>query len=348
MKRLSLVFTEPYTVAIDEEDMPRPGAGQVLVETLVSAISPGTEMLVYRGQFPADMTVDSAIPSLPGRFRYPMKYGYACVGQVMEVGSMVNSDWLDRLVFGFNPHESHFVSPLQRLIPLPDGLNPEIGSLLPNMETAVNLVMDGRPLIGERIAVFGQGVVGLLTTAVLSKMSPERLVTLDRHPIRRDRSAELGADFDLDPELDSDRDMLRHLFDADEPSGGADLTFELSGAPEALDDAIKITGFDGRVVVGSWYGNKTARLNLGGHFHRNRIEIVSSQVSTLSPARTGRWTKARRIQLALRMLERTNPVSLITHRFSPDRAAGAYALIDKQPESSIQVLISYTNHEQRL
>jgi threonine dehydrogenase-like Zn-dependent dehydrogenase len=122
---------------------------------------------------------------------------------------------------------------------------------------------------------------------------------------------------------------------------GADLTYELSGNPAALDQAIAATGFSGRVVIGSWYGQKRADINLGGRFHRSRMRLISSQVSTLAPEWTGRWSKARRLQVAWRMLEQVQPAHLITHRFPLTQAAQAYALLDQHPEEAIQVLLTY-------
>ncbi len=129
----------------------------------------------------------------PVRFSYPLKYGYASVGRITQIGPNVSPNLLGKLVFSFNPHETHFVSASDRLIVLPEDLTPEAACFLPNMETAVSLVMDGRPLIGETVAVFGQGVVGLLTTALLARMPLGKLVTFDRHPLRRQASLALGA-----------------------------------------------------------------------------------------------------------------------------------------------------------
>src|SRR5262245_53880265 len=167
MKRLALYFTAPYRVSVQEEPLAPPAADQVMVQTLVSAISPGTELLFYRGQVPTDLPVDETIAALASEVRFPLKYGYAAVGRVMAVGAQVAPDWQDRLIFSFHPHESHFLAALDELMPVPP-VSPETASFLPNMETAVNFLMDGQPLIGEQVVVFGQGVVGLLTTALLA------------------------------------------------------------------------------------------------------------------------------------------------------------------------------------
>jgi threonine dehydrogenase-like Zn-dependent dehydrogenase len=209
------------------------------------------------------------------------------------------------------------------------------------METAVSFVMDGRPLIGERVAVFGQGIVGLLTTALLARMPLSKLVTIDKYALRREASLALGAHMSLDPEARETIDEMTPLPDEEHSGGGIDLTYELSGNPSALDQAIAVTGFDGRVIIGSWYGRKRADLNLGGCFHRSRIRLLSSQVSNVAPALTGRWSKARRLQVALEMLRDLKPSRLITHRFHISRAPEAYALIDRHPEDVIQVIFTY-------
>ncbi len=194
----AVTFTAPRAVEVRREPRPSPGPGEALVETLLSAISPGSEMLVYRGLAP-EGAVDATIAALGGSFGFPIRYGYAAVGRVAAVAPDVESAWLGRLVFAFNPHQSHFTAPVDALHPLPDGLAPEAAVFLPNMETAVSFVMDGRPVIGERVAVVGQGIVGLLTTALLAEMLPAALVALDAYPLRRDWSRRLGATAALTP-----------------------------------------------------------------------------------------------------------------------------------------------------
>ena len=340
MKRLALYFTAPYEVSVREESLPLPAAGQVLVQTLVSAISAGTELLVYRGQVPADASIDEAIPALAGKFAFPLKYGYASVGRVTEVGDDVSPEWRGKTVFAFNPHESLFLSSPDELMPVPFSLSPEEASLLPNMETSVNFLMDGQPLIGEQVVVFGQGVVGLLTTALLAKLPLANLLTLDRYDLRRRKSLALGAQASLDPEASDSLARLTSLLRKEHSDTRADLTYELSGDPRALEKAIEVTGFSGRVVIGSWYGRKQVGLNLGGHFHRSRIRLISSQVSTITPQCAGRWNKSRRLQTAWQMLRNLKPAHLITHRFPLAQAAQAYALLDRHPEEAIQVILT--------
>lgn len=321
--------------------MPETASDQVLVQTLVSAISAGTEMLFYRGEAPTDIPIDETIPSLAGKFQYPLKYGYAAAGKVIAVGKEVSGDWEGRTVFALNPHQSHFLISAEQLTPIPKNLSPEEAVFLANMDTAVNFLMDGQPVIGERVVVFGQGVVGLLTTALLAQIPLTRLITLDSYPLRREKSLLLGADASLDPTAPEVRTRLRELLQVEGIHAGADLVYELSGNPQALNQAIDITGFNGRVVIGSWYGRKQAKLNLGGRFHRGRIRLISSQVSTIATPWTGGWTKNRRLMVALGMIEKIKPVSLITHRFPIDRAAQAYQLLDQNPQEVIQVILTY-------
>jgi 2-desacetyl-2-hydroxyethyl bacteriochlorophyllide A dehydrogenase len=340
MIRQSLFFMGPHKVEVREEPLAPPGPRQVLVKTLISAISPGTELLIYRGQAPGDLSVDETIPALAGRFDFPLKYGYAAIGRVMALGEGVPKEWQDRLVFAFHPHESHFLADLEELLLPPSAVAPEAAVFFPNMETAVTLVMDGQPQMGEQVAVFGQGVVGLLLTGLLARLPLAVLATVDLHASRRALSEDWGAHLSLDP---ASPGVLRQLLDAlsDGSYRGADLCYEVSGNPEALEQAIAATGFHGRVVIGSWYGLKKADLNLGGRFHRSRMRLISSQVSTLAPELSGRWSKFRRYLLAWRMLQEIDPTPLITHRFPLTEAARAFKLLDQNPGEALQVILTY-------
>ncbi len=333
--RRAVWFDAPYQVAVRDEPLPDLAPDQVLVQTITSAISAGTELLFYRGQAPPDMSLDATLTALAGEVRYPVCYGYACAGRVLEVGAQVDRAWLGRYVFSFQPHTTHFIAPLSEVFPLPADLTPRQAVFLPNMETAVNFLLDGAPLLGERAVVLGQGVVGLLTTALLAAYPLERLIVFDRFPMRRAKACQWGAAEAFDPAADSDR--VKELWGESK----ADLTFELSGQPAALNLAIELTGFAGRIIIGSWYGRKSAELELGGSFHRSRIRLISSQVSTLTPELLARWGKARRWEAACLMLRRVPVEDLITHTFSIADAAQAYALLDQQPEQAVQIIFNY-------
>lgn len=331
MKRRALYFIAPANAELREEATDTPGAAEVLVETICSAISPGTEMLVYRGGAPENLPVDETIAALEGAFRFPLKFGYSAVGRVVSLGQGVDPAWLGRLVFAFNPHETHFVAPLAAIQPLPEGIEPEAAIFLPNMETAVSLLMAGRPVIGERVIVVGQGIVGLLTTVLLAGLPLSSLATVDPLPGRREWARVAGAGAAHTPV--EARDSI---------PASADLTYELSGRSEGLDLAIALTGDYGRVVIGSWYGRKRVELDLGGRFHRAHMQLIGTQVSMLAPEWRGRWTKERRFGVAWEMIRRHWPERFITHRLPFSRAPEAYALLDLNPDEAVQVIFTYT------
>ncbi|GAB4462051.1 MAG: zinc-binding alcohol dehydrogenase [Anaerolineales bacterium] len=338
MKARSVIFTAPKRVEVREESLPPLQSGDVLVETLCSAISAGTEMLVHRGEFPQ---LKDAHDSMSSDLKYPLRYGYACVGRVVKVGKLVEQEWENRLVFAFQPHTSSFVTHPSSLISLPSFIAPEAACFLPNMETAVNLVQDGAPILGERALVLGQGVVGLLTASLLREFPLEALVTSDCYPLRRKASLEIGVDDSFDPAWLKDNYGSNDRTQYDDYAQNFDLTFELSGSPSALNDAIALTTFSGRIVIGSWYGEKKAAIDLGGAFHRSRIQLISSQVSTIAPALSGRWDKARRFRVAWEALGRIQPQKWVTHRFPIEEAEKAYRLLDENPQDTIQILFDY-------
>lgn len=333
MAARSLYFTGPREVTVREQPIPEPGPGQVRVETERSAISSGTELLLYRDEAPAGVETDETIDALDGTLTYPLQYGYSAVGRVTATGADVDDDWQGRRVFAFHPHESHFLATPSDLLPVDQPA--EGATLLANVEAAVNFVMDGRPRVGERVAVFGQGTVGLLTTAVLAEFPLGELVTVDRYERRRRLSERLGADAAV-AEAAALEDAV-----ATDHADGADVTFELSGNPDALDDAIDATGYAGRVIVGSWYGTKPATLDLGGAFHRGHVRIRSSQVSRIDPDHAGRWDKQRRLSLVRDVLAGIDASALLSHEFPLERAEEAYELLDDSPESVLGVTLTY-------
>ncbi len=338
MNSTAVYFTAPGRIELREEPLPPIAEGQVLVETVLSAISAGTEMLVYRGQFPRELADSN--DQVSSDLHYPLCYGYASVGRVQRLGPGVDHSWQDRLVFSFNPHRSRYLTAAESLIAVPEGLNPANAVFLPNMETAVNLVQDAEPLLGECALVLGQGVVGLLVAALLREFPVQRLVTADRYDLRRRTSMQIGVDASLDPTFDDFRAAALRELPSSLPA--FDLTLELSGNPSALDDAIALTGFGGRIIIGSWYGEKRAPIDLGGKFHRSRITLVSSQVSSISPKLSARWTKSRRFDVAWDALARIQPEKWITHQFAIQEAAEAYRVLDQAPEQAIQVVFKYS------
>lgn len=315
--------------------MPKPGDGEVLVQTVCSAVSAGTELLIYRGELPESMALDVTIEDLKaGTNLWPVRYGYATVGRVAVLGDGVEIGWQDQLAFAFHPHESHFVTQPANLMLVPRGLAPEDAAFLPNMETAVSFVMDSRPLIGETVVVLGLGIVGQLTLKLLAQMSPGRLIGVDQIKSRRQTALNSGATAVFDPTDPGLKSCCGEM--------GADVVLELSGNPVALDSALQLAGYNGRILVGSWYGKKQATLDLGSSFHRSNIEISASQVSRLHPHLTGRWTKERRLDVAWQMIAKHRPSNFISHRPHVADATAIYEMLDQRPEEALQVLFEYS------
>jgi threonine dehydrogenase-like Zn-dependent dehydrogenase len=217
------------------------------------------------------------------------------------------------------------------------------------METAVNLIQDAAPILGERVLVLGQGVVGLLVASLLKEFPLQKIVTSDNYALRRKVSLEIGVDDcfdpnDLKPEvhtsLSNPSTSVYNTYS--DYAQSMDLTFELSGSPSAMNDAIAFTVFDGRIVIGSWYGDKQAPIDLGSTFHRSRIKLISSQVSTIAPSLSGRWDKARRFEVAWDALKRIQPEKWITHHFPIEEAAHASQLLDDYPQDTLQVIFTYS------
>lgn len=339
MTRTVVVFQRPFQVGVEQEDLPPPGAGEVAVRAGSSAISTGTEMLCYRGRLPGDLPLDATLSALSGTAGYPLRYGYAAVGRVTGIGAQAPDRLLGRRVFCFHPHASHFCVRTSDVVPVPDDIDDRDALFLAGMETAVTLMLDGRPMIGETAVVLGQGVVGLLATALLARHPLRRLVTVDPIPRRRDASLEMGAHAVMDL---GDVDALASPPDSGAAgAAAADLAFELSSDPSALNTAIALTGFGGRIVLGSWYGTAPAALHLGGRFHRSRIRLISSQVSTLPAHVLARWDRERRQQTAWEMIRLSRPSRLITHAIPVAHAAEAYDLLDRCPEKALQVVLAY-------
>ncbi|HLZ31485.1 MAG TPA: zinc-binding alcohol dehydrogenase [Chloroflexota bacterium] len=332
---LSVWFAHARQVDLRSETVPDVGPDDVRVEALASAISHGSEMLVFRGQVPDGLELD--LPALRGTFAFPIKYGYANVGRVVETGSEVRCLSQGDAVFVHHPHQSTYVVPAQMPVRLPDGLDPVLGVFLANLETATNVVIDAAPRLGERVAVFGQGVVGLLITQLLRLTGVSQIIAVEPVAHRRELACQVGADVALDPTDGGVAAALRNL------TGGAgvDLVIEASGSAAALDQALDALVFGGTCVVCSWYGTKPVELRLGGAFHRQRLRIVSSQVSTIDAALQPRWTHQRRLALARDLLPGLELAGLISHRIPLARAADAFGLVDQHADQTVQVVLTY-------
>ena len=326
-------FAGPRVVELREEAVPDPGPGEIRVRALASAISQGTELKVLHGQIDPALELD--LPTLRGSYGFPIKYGYASVGQVVEIGPDVALAPGD-LVFALHPHQTEYVIPAHLATQLPAGIAPEAAVFLANLETAVNVVQDAHPRLGERVVVFGQGIVGLLITQLLRRTGVGLLVAVDPLPRRRALAEEVGADLALAPSEDL-TERVRAITDG----VGADLVVEASGHGSALNAAIGLVAFGGTIVVSSWYGREPVAVDLGGAFHRRRVRLLSSQVSSVDPTLQPRWTTSRRLAVARDLLGRLTLTPLISHRVPFERAADAYARLARSPEDTSQVVLTY-------
>lgn len=326
-------FTAPRRVELRAEEVPPPGPGQIRVRALASAISHGTERLVYRGEAPSDLPLD--LPTLAGGYGFPIKFGYASVGAIESLGPEVAGFVVGDHVFCLHPHQRAYVIPASLAQPLPAGLDPVLGVFCANLETALNVVHDAHPRLGETALVFGQGVVGLLVSQLLQRAGA-RVLAVEPDPPRRQLALELGAAAALAPGPDLGERLRAH-----NGQRLADLAIEVSGAPAALQAAIDHVLDEGTVVVASWYGQKPVPLLLGGHFHRGRVRIRSSQVGRLAPESAPRWDYARRWELVRALLPQLRLYDLISHRFTIEQAEEAYRLLDAGDPAATQVIFVY-------
>jgi threonine dehydrogenase-like Zn-dependent dehydrogenase len=220
---------------------------------------------------------------------------------------------------------------------VPDDCSDEDAVFLAYAETAVNLILDSNPRIDERAVVIGQGVLGLLCSAILAQHPLNELVSFEPHQYRRNLSEEFGASASFDQkETGSLAEAKKRLGDS-----GADFVIELSGHPEALELALDLVGQHGRVLIGSWYGLRRTEIDLGGRFHRESIQLISSQVSSIAPSLTGRWNRKRRFDLAWKLLSKIKPSQFVTQRLALKEAQSAYSILDAESAESLSILFNY-------
>jgi threonine dehydrogenase-like Zn-dependent dehydrogenase len=259
-----------------------PADNEVLVRTVRSGISRGTETLVFRGGVPPEQHAAMRAPFQEGDFKGPVKYGYLNVGLVEHGPPGLRG----RTVFCLYPHQTAYVVPATAVAVVPDGVPPARAVLAGTVETAVNALWDAAPLLGDRIAVVGAGMVGCCVARLLSRFPALEVTLVDVDAGRAAVADALGVDFALP---------------ADAP-GGRDLVVHASATSAGLQRSLELLAPEGTVIDLSWYGDSEVRLSLGGAFHSGRLGIRASQVSRVSPARSGRRTTADRLALALELL----------------------------------------------
>ncbi len=299
---------------------------EVLVRTVFSAISRGTESLVFRGEVPPSQYEAMRAPFQEGQFPCPVKYGYMNVGRVEEVPDSAPDDLMGRLVFCLYPHQDLYCVPCAAVTPVPDEVPAERAVLAANMETAVNVLWDARPAAGDRIVVIGAGVVGLLVAWLCRQIPGASVTIVDRNPMRESIARELGISFLGELPEDANCDLVVHA----------------SGQPEGLTSALAIAGIEATIVDASWYGNRLVPLPLGEAFHSRRLTLKSSQVGRVPPDRASRWSPRRRMTLALELLRDGRLDALITGESPFDDLPSVLATVSREPGATVCHRIRYS------
>jgi hypothetical protein len=278
----ALWIEAPGRVAMRREPLPKASPSALLVRTLFTGISRGTEALVLSGAVPESEYERMRAPQQAGAFPFPVKYGYALVGQV-EDGP---EEWHGRIVFALCPHQDHAVISADMAHAVPDCVPPERAVLAANMETALNVVWDAAVQPGDRVCVIGGGVVGMLVAYIASGIPAAEVTLIDTNPDRGAVANRLGLAFAAPEAAPTECDVVVHV----------------SASEAGLGTAIACAGQEARIIEASWYGTDAPRVPLGGAFHSRRLQIIASQVGEIPAHRRARWTYARRMQTALSLL----------------------------------------------
>jgi 2-desacetyl-2-hydroxyethyl bacteriochlorophyllide A dehydrogenase len=342
---LVVALTGPRQVEVLRSPRAAVPPGHVRVRTLYSGISAGTELTLYRGTNPhldrrwdpdRRLFVDEAATSA-----YPNTvWGYSEVGEVVELGTDVDEALLGVTVWGLWSHSQEVVLPVEKIDGrvLPAGLDPLGGTFARVGAVALNAVLAADVHIGETVAVFGQGVLGLIATQ-LTLGSGAEVVAVDGIEARRKQAAAFGAAHVLDPVSDDVGERIKELTGG----RGADVCIEISGSYRALHEAVRSCAVGGRVVAAGFYQGDGLGLRLGEEFHHNRVQIVSSQISSAPLPIAQRWSPERlhRTVIDLVAAGRLDVLSLVSHVVPAPLAADAYALLDADPASALQVVLDF-------
>ena len=313
--------TAPGHGEIRSERLAMPARDEVVVRTLYSGISRGTEALVFGGRIPRSEWQRMRAPFQAGDFPAPVKYGYASVG-IVEHGP---PELAGRAVFVLYPHQTRYLVPATAVQVLPSGVPPSRAVLAANMETALNGVWDARPHIGDRIAVVGAGTVGSLAAWLASRIAGCRVELVDLNLRRAETAALLGVRF----------------ADSQSATTDADVVIHASGSPAGLELALSLAGTEATIIELSWFADKRVSLPLGGAFHARRLTVASSQVGTIPAAQRSRWTTTRRMQLALSLLEDPALDVLITGESEFEALPEVMATLTQSPGETLCHRIRY-------
>jgi 2-desacetyl-2-hydroxyethyl bacteriochlorophyllide A dehydrogenase len=329
MQARAVHFVAPRRVELREVELPMVSEGHILVATEWSGISSGTELLAYRGEVDPNLPLDETLGALAGTFTYPFRYGYSAVGRVVQPAAPFQEG---QRVFAFHPHQDRFVADTRQVVAV-DDLDSRAATLYPTVETALQVCLDASPRLGETVVVVGLGAVGILVAVLLAR-SGAVVLGSDPEPARQAAATVFGVRA-IDP------DDVPEVVAAETGRRGADLVVEVSGNPQALAGSLDLLAHEGTAVICSWYGTKRVSLPLGAAFHRRRLALRSTQVSTLPAALTARWDRRRRAELAWRLARELPLAVLATHAFAFEQAAEAYACADRKEGGLIHAALRY-------
>lgn len=301
----ALTYVGPGSAALRPITLPPLADGMVEVETRFSALSRGTERLVFDGAVPTSEFDRMRAPFQVGDFPFPVVYGYAAVGVVRAGPASLDG----RAVFALSPHQTVARLPVEAVTPLPDGLPPRRATLAANTETALNVVWDAGIGPGDKVAIVGAGILGLLIAGIASAVPGTTVTALDPNPGRAEAAAAMGAAFAQPEDAPGDQDCVIHT----------------SATEAGLETALRVAGFEAKVIEASWFGSTAPRVRLGEAFHSRRLNLVSSQVGQVPAHRRARWSRSRRMAMALKLLCDTKFDRIITEEADfkalPDRIA---------------------------
>jgi 2-desacetyl-2-hydroxyethyl bacteriochlorophyllide A dehydrogenase len=314
-------IAEPGRGEVRGEPLPEPAADEVVVRSLFSGISRGTEALVFEGRVPASERQRMRAPFQRGEFPAPVKYGYASVGEVERGPGGLQG----RHVFVLHPHQTRYVVPAGAVHLLPDAVPPQRAILAANLETAINGVWDARPHVGDRITIVGAGTVGCLAAWIAGRIPGCQVELVDTNPARGAIARALGVRFAPPADATEDVDVVVHA----------------SGSPAGLSLALRVAGFEATIVEMSWYGANVVPMPLGEAFHARRLTIRSSQVGTIASTQRARWDTRRRMALALSMLADPALDALITGESAFDELPQVMAQLASAPGNTLCHRIRY-------
>lgn len=319
MKARAVEFAAPRTLRVIDVDVAAPEQDDVVVRTMFSGISSGTETLAFNGHVDPALPLDESIGALQGNFGFPFRYGYSCVG-VVESGTDRLGE--GRLVFCMHPHQSVLVRPADEMVPV-DGVDPRIATMLPLVETGLQIALDAEPY-GGRALIFGLGPIGVVAAAILSRNG---VSVVGAEPLRSRREA--AGHFGI--EAVPPEDAPRHF----------PVVIECSGSPPVLAAALDHLDHEGTALVASWYGDKPVGLPLGGAFHRRRLSIRSTQVSSIPRALQDDWTFEKRTARAVELMKELPLEVLATHTFPLEDVQRAFEAADSAADGLIHAALSY-------